>query len=313
MSKGKKIVSHIKDYFTFNKSERRGLLVLCVLIVLLIMFNIFVPRFVSRQKYDSSGFEREVAEYLKTQEIITKKPKTFKKKDPFNVFDANGSAVEQKLSPFVFDPNTLPYEGFVEMGLTEKQALTISKYRVKGGRFRKKEDFKKIYSISESEYALLEPFIEIKAIPDGHQLQQEETQKSQPQVLLDVNTATEEELTKINGIGNYFAGQIVKYRNRLGGFYAKDQLIEVPKMDSAKLALISPFMEVNLNAVRRININKATFDELKAHPYIGHNIALSLVNYRTKHGNFTTVDDIKKSALITEKNFPKISYYLCTK
>lgn len=313
MSISRKIISHIKDYFTFNKSERRGLLVLCILIVLLIMFNFFAPRFVARQKYDSSRFEREVAEYLKTQEVISKKPKTFQKKDPFNVFDANLSAVEQKLSPFVFDPNTLPYEGFVEMGFTEKQALTISKYRAKGGRFRKKEDFKKIYSISDKEYTVLEPFIEIKSFADGQQQQMEEPKKTEPAVLVDFNTATEEELKKINGIGDYFAEQIVKYRERLGGFNAKEQLLEVPKMDSAKYAKISPFVELNLNAVRRINVNKATFDELKAHPYIGYNIALSLINYRTKHGNFTTVDDIKKSALITDKNFPKISYYLCTK
>ncbi|HQI69519.1 MAG TPA: helix-hairpin-helix domain-containing protein [Bacteroidales bacterium] len=271
------------------------------------------PRIIAQHKYDSSRFEKEVAEYLKTQEIITRKTKTYRKKQPFNVFDANISAVEQKLSPFIFDPNTLPYAGFVEMGLTEKQALAISKYRVKGGRFRKKEDFKKIYTISEKEYAVLEPFIEIKPSPDLQQTQQEKVKKAEPLVMVDINTATEDELKKINGIGNYFAEQIVTYRNRLGGFNAKEQLLEVPKMDSAKYALISPHVEVNLNAIRRINVNTATFDELKVHPYLGYNIALSLVNYRTKHGNFVKVEDIKKSALITEKNFPKISYYLCTK
>ena len=130
--------------------------------------------------------------------------------------------------------------------------------------------------------------------------------------MVDINTAPEEELIKIKGIGNYFASQIIKYRNQLGGYNAKEQLLEVPKMDSARYKEISPYVEVNIKAVHKININTATFDQLKQHPYIGYNIALSLINYRMNHGLYGSVSDIKKSALITDKNYPKISYYLCT-
>jgi competence protein ComEA len=154
---------------------------------------------------------------------------------------------------------------------------------------------------------VLEPFIEIK-----HEEQAVTKETSViPALLVELNTASEEELIKIKGIGEYLAAQIIKYRNRLGGFNSKEQLLEVPKIDSTRYAEISPFIEVNTKAVRKININTASFEQLKQHPYIGYNIALSLINYRTKHGLFNSLEDMKKSALITNQNFPKISYYLC--
>jgi len=312
----RKLSGYIKDFFTFNKSERRGLLVLCILILLLIIFNIILPYLKTQEKYDYNHFDKEVAEFLKTREIISTRPKTYRQKDPFNIFDVNASAVEQKLNPFVFDPNTLPYDGFIEMGLSTKQAVTISKYRTKGGKFFKKEDFKKIYGITDKEYETLEPFIEIKAaskkFKDDSLNKENKFSKDEKKLRIDLNTATEEELKKIRGIGNYFAIQIIKFRNRLGGYRAKEQLLEVPKMDSARYVEISPFVEVNARAVRRININTATFDELKEHPYIGYNIALSLINYRMVHGQYVQVSDIKNSALINDANYQKISYYLCT-
>lgn len=303
-----KLVKYVKDYLTFNKSERRGLLVLSFLILFLIILNIILPFLIKHKTYDYSRFEAEINEFMKTQEVVSVKPKTYRHKEPFNIFDANTSAVDQKLNPVAFDPNTMPYEGFLEMGLSPKQAMTILKYRSKGGKFFKKEDFKKMYCISPNEYEALEPYIEIKTPTYAGN----KAAKAVEMFKVEVNTATEEELKKIKGIGTYFATQIVKYRTRLGGFNAKEQLMEVPKMDSAKFNDIKAFIEINVKAIHKINLNTATFEQLKQHPYIGHNIALSLINYRLKHGVFKSVSEIKKSALITEKNYPKISYYLCT-
>lgn len=86
--------------------------------------------------------------------------------------------------------------------------------------------------------------------------------------------------------------------------------MEIKHMDTIKYRLIEPYIIVNPNAVRRININKADFKTLSEHPYIGYNIAISLTNYRSKHGNYSKVEDIKKTALITDANYDKISRYL---
>ena len=61
-----------------------------------------------------------------------------------------------------------------------------------------------------------------------------------------------------------------------------------------------------------MNINTATLEELKRHPYIGNNIAVSLTNLRQLYGGFSKVADIRKSALINDANYEKIAAYLTT-
>ena len=128
--------------------------------------------------------------------------------------------------------------------------------------------------------------------------------------MIEINTAAEEDFERIKGIGKFFAKQIVEYRRALGGFYCKEQLLEVYKMDSVRYAQMLPNITINPAAHRHKDVNSATFDELSQHPYIGHNIALSLINYRNKHGAYQQLEDIKKSALVTEAVYAKISPYL---
>jgi competence ComEA-like helix-hairpin-helix protein len=64
--------------------------------------------------------------------------------------------------------------------------------------------------------------------------------------------------------------------------------------------------------LRKININTASLEELKAHPYIRWQLANALLEYRNQHGPFLTVEDIKKLFLITDEIFKKISPYLIT-
>jgi competence ComEA-like helix-hairpin-helix protein len=62
--------------------------------------------------------------------------------------------------------------------------------------------------------------------------------------------------------------------------------------------------------LKKININTATKDEMKIHPYIRWNLANVIVAYRDQHGSFNSVDDLKKITLISEEIFGKILPYL---
>jgi competence protein ComEA len=304
------VIKEIMVFFTFSKSERRGILVLITLILLLILFNIVYPYFVSQKKYDYSAFDREVQAFLKTQQDSSNKRKSYPSKEDFDIIDVDRSFAEHKLTPFLFDPNTLTLEQWLTLGFTAKQAKVIENYCSKGGKFYDKEDFKKMYCISADEYAILEPFIDIKLNKPDYP-KKEFTKKENVNPKTDINSASIEDLIRIKGIGNYYATKVVEYRIKLGGYYSVDQLLEIPKMDSSRLQPLLPFLEVNPNAIRKINVNQADFDQLKSHPYIGYNIALALINYRTKHGNYVQLTDIKKSMLINDKNYFKISHYLC--
>lgn len=308
------VLRNFRNFFDFSNSERKGISILILLITSGIAFYYVFPYFITGKKYDTAAFDTEINEFLKTQEIIPAAKKYFYQKDEFNILDVAVSSSEQKLNPFPFDPNQMTYSKWTELGLSDKQIRVIDNYLDKGGKFRTKLDFKKMYCISSQEYEILEPYIQIapEPMPDKNTGNWNKDFKSKdPSVTVELNTASEEELMKVKGIGNYFASRIIQYRQKLGGYYNIDQLSEIPKMDSSKLNPIINYFSVNTRYIRKININSCTFEQLKAHPYIGYNIGLSLINYRSKHGNFSKVEDIKKSMLINEKNYFRISQYLC--
>ena len=61
---------------------------------------------------------------------------------------------------------------------------------------------------------------------------------------------------------------------------------------------------------RKININKATTEELVLLPGIGETLAQRIIAYRQIHGNFSSIDDILNVEGIGEGKFSQISKYI---
>lgn len=211
-----------------------------------------------------------------------------------------------ELKPFHFDPNTLEKEKWMEMGLDEKVVNAVMNYRAKGGHFYTAGDLKKIYSLREEEYAALEPFIEIKK-DEPVKAESKEIQ------IIDLNKADTLDLQILPGIGSSFARRIVKYRDLLGGFYTKEQLLEVYGMDSARYTAIRDFVYADIGAVKKMNINTITIKEMTKHPYFEFYLAKSILNYRKEIGNYTAVEQILQAKLVYDQLFNKIEPYLTTK
>lgn len=307
-----KLKKHIADYFTFNRSERRGVLVLLGILLVLVLVTAMLPAIRQSKTTDYSQFEAGIDSFMNDAEVL---PPSWEKEKPQAVTDfynIDRSATESRLKPFPFDPNRMTPASWADLGLNPGQIRSIEKYKARGGKFKDKKDFKKLYCISETEYLVLEPYIITGSQPDAPARTAPVQKNSSPPITVDINSASAEELMGIKGIGKYFADKILLYRQKLGGYYTAGQLLEIPRMDSLRYNQILPFIRINEKAIRKINVNTATFDELKNHPYIGYNIALSLTNMRQLHGAFARVEDIKKSALITDKNYQKIARYLRT-
>jgi competence protein ComEA len=77
--------------------------------------------------------------------------------------------------------------------------------------------------------------------------------------VVEVNSADSAGLTKIYGIGPAFASRIIKYRNRLGGFYSKEQLKEVYGLDAEKYAEVREQVRIDPAKVKKVNVNTAQF------------------------------------------------------
>lgn len=166
----------------------------------------------------------------------------------------------RKVESFPFDPNTVTSEDLVRLGLSERQAESILNYREKGGRFRAKEDFKKMYVVSDTLYERLEPFIDIPR--------------------LELNSADSAALVSLRGIGPWYAHKILEYRESLGGFYSVEQLLEVYGMDEERLAPLKPQVRVDASLVRPLRIWELGEEQLAAHPYVGRAAARSIARFR---------------------------------
>ena len=70
------------------------------------------------------------------------------------------------------------------------------------------------------------------------------------------------------------------------------------------------YLKLENSSIRKININTASIDELKAHPYIRYNIANPIIAYRNEHGSFSSIEDLKKIMIVTDEVYQKIAPYL---
>lgn len=309
-------MNFVKEFLTFNKRERNGLFILSFLILVLICFN-FWPIYLENNhpQPDFSNFEKSIKEFYNTSSENTP------------VLAAHSASLRDSLNNFiipelfVFNPNTASDIEFQKLGLSSKQIKNIRNYLEKAGSFRFKEDFGKLYTIGDSLFEILQPYIDLpdkesyyasqKASSFNNQeLSKQEIQKNH-KTLLELNNADSLQLIAIKGIGPTFASRIIKYRNRLGGFQSVEQLMEIYGMKEEQYDLIKSQVKVNPTVIIKININTCTAQELKNHPYINNwNLANALVNYRKKHGLFKSVEEIKKCDLVNDELYLKIAPYL---
>ncbi len=300
----------LREYFTFNRRERRGILLLLILVAALLLWLNLAPLFFSEGKSDRSRFEKDAGEF---QRSLAEAKQDSADESQFNYAQNDYKLPNAKAQAerFRFDPNNLPENDWRRLGLSDKQIRAIKNYESKGGKFRKKEDLKKMYCIRPELYASLEPYIAIP--PDTTKKEWKSFEKKEiakAKLLVELNSADTIALDKLNGIGFAFAKRIIRYREKLGGFANKEQLLEVFGMDTARFDGFSENISVDLSLVRRFNMNTATAEEMKKHPYIKFNLANLIVSYRKQHGSYKSVDDIKKLNLVNAELFAKLAPYL---
>lgn len=202
-------------------------------------------------------------------------------------------AGRQRAELFEFDPNTADSTQLLRLGLAPWQVRSIYKYRAKGGVYRRPSDFARLYGLTAGQYRALEPYIRISAdyrpasevyASGNDALTFRDTLrypvKIKPGEHVALNTADTAALKTVPGIGSAFARAIVRYRDRLGGFYSVEQLREIDGFPDEALT----YFEVRGEALRKINVNKLTLSQLRRHPYIGFWQAKTITDHRRTHG-----------------------------
>lgn len=290
-------------WFSFSRKELNGLFVLMLICFIAILSGLAFPHLFSSPPSDFSSFRKEIEEFEANQN----------NKEQPQYSDGklkHGKENNRNIKLASFDPNTILYEEWLQLGLSEKQANVVTHYLEKGGRFRKKEDLRKIYSISKAQYELLEPYIVI-GIQENPQSRLTRSESHIPvNRVVELNEADSSQLVLIKGIGPVFARRIIKYRDRIGGFCRKEQLKEVYGIDSLVYLSIERNISVDISKIKLTNINIASFNDLKRYPYLSNKQINALLNYRKQHGLFSSVDDVKKANIIDEEALSRIIPYL---
>ncbi len=311
----------LKEFFYMTRADRRTFICLCSLALVAIIF------FGAVSLTDDTS--NKIEERKETATV---------KDENHESADGQGYAVEEtnkgsKL--FYFDPNTADSTQLLQLGLRPWQVRNIYKYRARGGVYQCKEDFAYVYGLTVKDYRRLEPYIRIGAdyLPASSlaevrnrkrgyerssQYASENSESSSngerkaytPKIHIgehiEINGADTTELMKIPGIGSYYSRQIVRYRNQLGGFVSKEQLLEIEGFPEDAVKYIS----IDESSIHRLRINQLTLSQLKRHPYLNYYQARAISDYRRLRGNIRSISELKLMKEFSSRDIERIGPYI---
>ncbi len=311
------MLKFFKEYFNLSNNEQRGIIGLLLIILFVFVgtriFLMFKPA--AEIPQDNTSLLAEF--YEDSVSYNTKEPK-FEN-------DKKDLKAEIKITYFKFNPNLASKNELMQLGFSEKAANVLINYRNKGGQFYKKEDLKKVYGVSNQLYANLESYIDIPKKEYTNNKYQNDYKKEEsktntynneekidyPPIIVNINTADSIQLIQIKGIGKIYAARIIKYRNLLGGFKEPQQIKEVYGINEEVYEALKNQIEVG-GTVQKINVNTATWAELKNHPYINSNMAGIITKYIKANGKVTDLDKILNPNIFDEQTINKVKPYLST-
>lgn len=128
--------------------------------------------------------------------------------------------------------------------------------------------------------------------------------------VIDINTADTLAWQTLPGIGPGFARRIVSFRDRLGGFYAVEQVGECYGLADSVFQKIQPFLQIGNSSLIKLDLNLTDEKSLAAHPYIRYKLAHLIVQYRTTHAGFKAVTALRSLPLVDEIIYRKIEHYI---
>ena len=215
-----------------------------------------------------------------------------------------------------FDPNTADSVLLRQLGLPVYIVRNILKYRAKGGVFRSPESFSRIYGLKEEVYQKLKPYITIAPLVSVSHVRTDTFRQLKDRIpyipkyeegtIVDLNKVDTSILKRIPGIGSTLARMIVVYRQRLGGFYDVSQLQEVPHVGVE----LNKWFVVTPAGLHKIQVNSASLDKLRSHPYMDFYKAKAIMEYRRKRGKIKGLSQLSMFEEFTEKDLKRLSPYL---
>lgn len=275
-------------FFRFTKDQQKGIMALFVLIVIFQVSYFVICSIDFTSEEEKSAAEKEWLTHQ--EEIATLKAKKGMRKDTIYPFNPN----------YISD-----YKGYL-LGLSVKQIDLLHAYRKSGKYVNSPSDFQKVTGVNDSVTAVLTPYFKFgKAFtPDKPLLISDkdgiDVNLETAVNYIDINTALEEDLVKVYGIGPYYAKVILKRRSALGAFVSMEQMNDFNEITpEAKNGLKKHFAVLHTPDILKVNVNTASLAQLSYFPYFNKDIARNIITQRSMNGKIKRIDD-----LLEIQNFP---------
>ena len=292
----------------FNTYERKGVLFLLLLIVVIQLLYFFVDfspkQEINLESVDVLSFQKEI-DSLKLIEIERRKPKIY----PFN-------------PSFITD-----YKGY-KLGMNTEEIDRLLAYRKTGKYINSAREFQRVTKISDSLLGVISLYFKFPdwvtnknkkknysnknsgdTYKDNKAYKTNTTKFTGPKI--DINSATTEQLQQVRGVGVKLAGRIIKYRSVLKGYSFMDQLYEVWYLDKEVAdRVMERFSVIKKPTIKQINANTAHFTEVLHLPYIDYELTKKIFAYRDEMAEIQSMDELKKIDSFPIDKFDRISLYL---
>ncbi|HOY17659.1 MAG TPA: helix-hairpin-helix domain-containing protein [Haliscomenobacter sp.] len=307
------------DFFYYTKAERRA----CVLLLILCTVAFLLPEWINLETPEDLtvlATSPRPIQVKKAPRYHQKEPRYGKSRYP----KGYPVKVSTSIKFFPFDPNTVTASELQQLGLSARTAAIWVKYSAKGGRFRKPEDVQKVYGLPPDWYPKALPFMRISSAEEssysgtgveGRSFQHYPERKpykkeTKPCSPIDVNTSDTSAWQSLRGIGPVLANRIVKFRDKLGGFYTLEQVRETYGLADSVFQKILPCLTLGNPGLKPLLINQATLNEMATHPYIGFKAARGILNWKDQHGPFTKPEDLEEVVALEKQKLERLRPYL---
>ena len=272
----------MKNTPLFSKGQRIAIVLLLFLIVAIWLADLLIARFAplpEAHHKEALIFQSELDSFSAQIQPINRT--NYQRKATSTYVDWDAYPTQYQLHPF--DPNKADSATLADLGLSVRVIRNILRYREKGGYFNHADKLSEIYGMQAEKFAELKPYIVIEPRPTSPKVLAEKTSNKKDTVL-ELNSADTTELQYIRGIGSYYAKQIVRYRQQLGGYYKVEQLREIIELEDSAYTAMAKHFTVDTTQIQRIKVNMASVERLKRHPYINFYAARSI--YETRRNAF---------------------------
>jgi DNA uptake protein ComE-like DNA-binding protein len=285
----------MKSHFTFSKQQRNGIFLLLLIIIILqcaYFYLDFSSEDIQVDHKELLKFQREI-DSLKLVKLEESKPKVY----PFN-------------------PNYITDFKGASLGMSNEEIDRLLAFRKQDKWINSTAQFQEVTQVSDSLLDAISPYFKFPEWATNSKPRNTTyNYNSKPKTFAqkqDLNTATARDLQKVNGIGEYYSKAIIKLRNTFpGGFIADVQLQDVYGLKPEVIEKITNEFTVKTpRAIKKINLNTATIDELVTIQHIDYEIAQNIVEQRLLREGFKSINELTKVKDFPINKFKIIELYL---